>query len=49
MGYERVRNTETGDIYKATVGFSDHDWNGKFELITDDMYTLPVSGYIEKQ
>ena len=48
MGYERVRDTETGDIYKATVGFTDHDWHGKYEPITDDMYNLPTAGYIEK-
>ena len=49
MGYERVQDTDTGEIYKATVGFSDHDWHGKFEPITDDMYNLPTAGYIEKQ
>ena len=48
MGYERVRDTDTGEIYKATVGFTDHDWHGKYEPITDDMYTLPTAGYIEK-
>ena len=48
MGYERVRDTETGEIYKATVGFTDHDWHGKYEPITDDMYNLPTAGYIEK-
>ena len=31
MGYERVRDTDTGEIYKATVGFTDHDWHGKYE------------------
>ena len=49
MGYERVRDTDTGEIYKATVGFSDHDWHGKYEPITDDMYNLPTAGYIEKE
>ncbi len=48
MGYERVRDTDTGEIYKATVGFTDHDWHGKYEPITDDMYNLPTAGYIEK-
>lgn len=48
MGYERVYDTDTGDIYKADSGFMDHDWNGKYELVTDDMYKLPTSGYIEK-
>ena len=48
MGYERVVDTDTGEIYKATVGFTDHDWHGKYEPITDDMYNLPTAGYIEK-
>ena len=48
MGYERVRDTETGEIYKATNGFMDHDWHGRYESITDDMYLLPTAGYIEK-
>ncbi len=49
MGYERVRDTETGEIYKATAGFTDHDWHGKYEPITDEMYNLPTAGYIEKR
>lgn len=49
MGYERVVDTDTGEIYKATNGFTDHDWHGKYEPITDDMYNLPTAGYIEKQ
>ncbi|MBR6949856.1 MAG: hypothetical protein IKH54_06725 [Bacilli bacterium] len=48
LGYERVYDTETGDIYKADIGFTDHDWNGRYEPVTDDMYNLPTSGYIEK-
>ena len=48
LGYDRVYDTTTGDIYKADLDFMDHDWNGKYERVTDDMYTKPVSGYIEK-
>ncbi len=48
LGYERVYDTTTGDIYKATNGFTDYDWNGKYAPVTDDMYTQPISGYIEK-
>ena len=48
MGYERVYDTETGDIYKADLGFMDNDWNGRYEFVTDDMYNLPTSGYIER-
>lgn len=48
LGYERVYDTDTGEIYKADLGFTDTDWNGKYEPVTDDMYNLPTSGYIEK-
>ena len=48
LGYERVYDTETGEIYKAYNGFTD-DYNGKrYQSITDDMYTKAISGYIEK-
>ena len=49
MGYERVRDTDTGEIYKAELGFMDKDWHGKYEHISDDMYTLPTTGYIERK
>lgn len=50
LGYERVYDTETGRIYKATNGFTD-DYDGKrYQPVTDDsMYAKAVSGYIEKQ
>ena len=48
LGYERVYDTQTGDIYKADSGFIDNDWNGRYESVTDDMYNQPISGYIEK-
>ena len=48
LGYERVYDTETGDIYKAYNGFND-DYDGeRYKTITDDMYTQKTSGYIEK-
>ncbi len=48
LGYERVYDTETGDIYKAYNGFTD-DYSGeRYKAITDDMYTSAISGYIEK-
>ncbi len=49
MGYERVYDTETNEIYKAELGFTDVDTHGRFEPITDDMYNLPTSGYIERK
>ena len=48
LGYERVYNPETGDIYKAYNGFTDDFPDSNFEPITDDMYTSPITGYIEK-
>ncbi len=48
MEYERVYDTQTGEIYKADLGFTDNDWNGRYQAVTDDMYNLPTSGYIEK-
>lgn len=48
LGYERVYNTDTGEIYKAYNGFTDEYDGTKYQPITDDMYNLPTSGYIEK-
>ncbi len=48
LGYERVYNTETGEVYKAYNGFTDKYSGSKYQAITDDMYTSPISGYIEK-
>lgn len=48
LGYERVYDTETNEIYKAYNGFTD-DYNGeRYKSITDDMYSKKTSGYIEK-
>ena len=48
LGYERVYDTETNEIYKAYNGFTD-DYDGeRYKAITDDMYTQKTSGYIEK-
>ena len=48
LGYERVYDTETGEIYKAYNGFTD-DYSGeRYKPITDNMYTQATSGYIEK-
>ena len=48
LGYERVYDTETGDIYKAYNGFTDDYTGERYQPITDDMYTKATSGYIEK-
>ncbi len=50
LGYERVYDTETGEIYKATNGFTDVYDGKRYQPVTDDnMYTQPISGYIEKE
>ena len=48
LGYERVYNTDTGEIYKAYNGFTDDYDGNKYKAITDNMYTEKTSGYIEK-
>lgn len=48
LGYERVYDIDTGDIYKTYNGFTD-DYDGdRYKTITDDMYTEKTSGYIEE-
>ena len=48
LGYERVYDTETNEIYKAYNGFTD-DYDGqRYKAITEDMYSKKTSGYIEK-
>ena len=48
LGYERVYDTETGEVYKAYNGFTDSYSGNRYKAITDDMYTKSISGYIEK-
>ena len=48
LGYERVYDTDTGEIYKAYNGFTDDYKGDKYKAITDDMYTSAIDGYIEK-
>ena len=46
----RVYDTETGEMYKATNGFTDVYDGKRYKAVTDDnMYAEPISGYIEKQ
>ena len=50
LGYERVYDTETNEVYKATNGFTDVYDGKRYKPVTDDnMYIEPISGYIEKQ
>jgi len=48
LGYERVYDTETGEVYRAYNGFTDDYSGSRYQAITDDMYTSTISGYIEK-
>ena len=48
LGYERVYDTQTGEVYRAYNGFTDNYKGNRYQTITDDMYTSPISGYIEK-
>ena len=48
LGYERVYDTETKEIYKAYNGFTDYYDGQRYKAITDDMYSKKTSGYIEK-
>ena len=48
LGYERVYDTENGEIYKAYNGFTDDYEGERYKSITGDMYTEKTSGYIEK-
>ena len=49
LGYERVYDTETNEIYRAENGFSDLYDGKRYEAVTDDnLYTQPISGYIER-
>ena len=48
LGYERVYDTKTGEIYKAYNGFTDDYTGERYKTITNDMYTSSISGYIEK-
>ena len=48
LGYERVYDTETNEIYRATNGWSDTYDGKRYQPVTDDnMYSQPISGYIE--
>lgn len=49
LGYERVYDTKTNEIYKATNGFTDVYDGKRYKPVTDDnMYLQATSGYIEK-
>ena len=47
LGYERVYDTDTGEVYKAPNGFTDVYDGTRFAPITEDMYSAPIAGYIQ--
>ena len=48
LGYERVYDTQTNEVYRAYNGFTDNYKGDRYQVVTDNMYTSPISGYIEK-
>ena len=48
LGYERVYDVETGDVYRAYNGFTDDYKGERYKPVTDNMYTETISGYIQK-
>ena len=47
LGYERIYDTETKEIYEAPLDFFDYYKGDRYQTVTDDMYLLPIDGYIE--
>ena len=49
LGYERVYDTENGEVYRAYEGFTDDYQGERYQPVTQDSgYLQPVDGYIEK-
>ena len=46
LGYERIGDTETGNIYKIDNGFTDWYDGSRYKSITDDQYTDSVEAVI---
>ena len=46
LGYERIVDTETGNIYKIDNGFTDWYDGSRYKAITDDQYTDSVEAVI---
>lgn len=47
LGYERIYDTETKEIYEAPLDFFDYYKGDRYQSVTDDMYLLPIDGYID--
>ena len=46
LGYERIKDTETGEIYRATNGFMDGYSGSRYQAVSDSDYTKGIDGYI---
>ena len=47
-GYERVHDTQTGEIYRAEAGWYESTGSDRYKPVTENkMYAEPISGYIE--
>ena len=46
LGYERIVDTETGEIYKIDNGFTDWYDGSRYKAISDDQYTDSVEAVI---
>lgn len=46
LGYERVKDTETGEIYRATNGFMDSYSGTRYQSVSDNDYAKGIDGYI---
>ena len=46
LGYKRIVDTETGNIYKIDNGFTDWYDGSRYKSITDDQYTDSVEAVI---
>ena len=47
-GYERVYDTQTGEIYRAEAGWYESTGSDRYKPVTDKkLYAEPISGYIE--
>lgn len=46
LGYERVYDTESGEIYRAYNGFSAEYSDAGFQIVNEKMYLEPITGYI---
>ncbi len=48
LGYERVYDVDTNEVYKAPNGWTDYYDGYRYEAVTNDsMYIEPISGYID--